>query len=284
MKYREQALAVQAEGCEMLSIVSLPAKDESLRPCAVLIVTGGAQYRTGSHRQFTRMARELATAGYPAMRFDMPGMGDSTGEPIPYEKSAAHIAASVDILVRTTNVEKICLWGLCDGASASLLYMHATHDKRIAGIVLLNPWIRSETSLAKVHVKYYYPKRILRIDFWRKLLSGNIGRKALQELIMSFYLMAKNTTFAQDSAENKMAQGWASLEKPLLLLLSEKDFTAQEFMENMKNNAIWIAAVKKNPATQYIIRGADHTCSSSDSHKEMISKTLEWLNHWNENS
>lgn len=279
MKYREQAVTVQAEGCEMLSIVSLPAEDAHFMQCAVLIVTGGAQYRIGSHRQFTRMARQLATAGYPTMRFDMPGMGDSTGLPVCFEKSAAYIAASVKILISTSGAQKICLWGLCDGASASLLYMHATQDKHIAAMVLLNPWIRTEKSLAQVHVKYYYPRRLLEANFWRKFLSGNIGRKAARELIDSFRQILKIDSAMEESTQNQMAQGWASFNGKILLLLSERDLTAQEFKEYIHRDPVWKVATQKKHAKQYVLKEADHTCSQSIAHYSMVSHTLELIKY-----
>jgi hypothetical protein len=44
----------------------------------------------------------------------------------------------------------------------------------IAGLVLLNPWVRSEVSLAQTHIKHYYGQRLLQGEFWRKLLSGRM--------------------------------------------------------------------------------------------------------------
>lgn len=277
MMYLEKAVTIQAQNCELLGIVSLPVENKVCKRSAVLIVTGGAQYRIGSHRQFTRMARQLASAGYPAMRFDMPGMGDSTGQPLSFEKTGPHIAASIEVLVRTSGAEKLYLWGLCDGASAILIYMNATKDKRIAGLILLNPWIRSETSLARVHVKYYYPRRLMKADFWRKLLSGNIGSKAAKELIESLRKILKTSATTEDSIQNQMAKGWASFEGPVLLLLSERDLTAQEFKEYTKENKLWSEIIKKQPAQQYIIKDADHTCSQTEFHNSMVSQTLAWL-------
>ena len=79
---------------DMLGIVSLPAPDAPQQNTGVVIVVGGAQYRVGSHRQFVQMARLLAAAGYPVLRFDFPGMGDSPGAPVAFEDSAPHIAAA----------------------------------------------------------------------------------------------------------------------------------------------------------------------------------------------
>ena len=55
-------------------------------PRGVLIVTGGPQYRAGSHRQFVLLARFLAARGMAVLRFDYRGMGDSEGAPRDYRR------------------------------------------------------------------------------------------------------------------------------------------------------------------------------------------------------
>ncbi len=173
MKYSEQAIVFPCAGEQLLGIVAQPEQAEST---GVLIIVGGPQYRGGSHRQFLLLSRALATAGYPAMRFDYRGMGDSTGELRNFEAVESDIAAAVDaFMAASPELERIVLWGLCDAASASLLYLHAHKDERLGGLVLLNPWVRSEATLARAHIKHYYVQRLLQPEFWRKLLSGNLG-------------------------------------------------------------------------------------------------------------
>src|SRR5688500_5345431 len=73
----ERVLAFECDGERLLGILSAsqqPAKR------GVLIVVGGPQYRAGSHRQFTLLARHLAEHGVPTLRFDYRGMGDSGGD------------------------------------------------------------------------------------------------------------------------------------------------------------------------------------------------------------
>src|SRR3954463_252798 len=45
----------------------------------ILMVTGGTQTRIGSHRMDERLAKRLAEAGYPCLRYDRSGVGDSEG-------------------------------------------------------------------------------------------------------------------------------------------------------------------------------------------------------------
>src|SRR3546814_1414367 len=67
---------------ELVGILHLPA---AAARRGVLIVVGGPQYRAGSHRQFLLIARRLAEQGYPVLRFDHRGIGDSDGPYLGFE-------------------------------------------------------------------------------------------------------------------------------------------------------------------------------------------------------
>ena len=45
----------------------------------LMMVAGGPQYRIGGHRQLVLWAREISSCGFPVLRFDFSGMGDSYG-------------------------------------------------------------------------------------------------------------------------------------------------------------------------------------------------------------
>ena len=212
------------------------------------------------------------------MRFDMPGQGDSPGEMVPFDQTAAHIAITVEMLVHATGIQNVVLWGLCDGASAALIYLQKTRDSRILGLVLLNPWIRSETSLARTHIKHYYRERIFEISFWRKFFQGKIGFKALHGFFDSLRKMRQPLYSAPASLQHSMAQGWSLHKGAILLLLSENDLTAQEFKEYTEKDSIWRETIQEKPAIQHILKKADHTCSQSEFHDEMVKHTCDFLN------
>ena len=96
----------------------------------IVIVVGGPQYRIGSHRHFVELGRELSNNGVPVMRFDVRGMGDSSGTFPGFEAIDDDIAAAIDVFIREEPyIENVVLWGLCDGASASMFY--APRDRRL---------------------------------------------------------------------------------------------------------------------------------------------------------
>ena len=145
MTWTERAVAFDCAGDKLVGILcgpESPASGATPRHgldapsfLGVVIVVGGPQYRAGSHRQFTLMARALAAAGYPVLRFDYRGMGDSTGLHRDFESLNGDLAAAIETLLQhEPNVQRVALWGLCDGASAALLYLHATRDSRVQAV------------------------------------------------------------------------------------------------------------------------------------------------------
>ena len=252
----------------------------------VLIVVGGPQYRAGSHRQFVMLARALAAAGVPALRFDNRGMGDSTGALRSFEALDDDIAAAIDTLLRLQpQLRRVVLWGLCDGASAALLYLNATGDRRVAGLALLNPWVRSPSTLAKAQVKHYYRERLMQRDFWTKLLRGGVAGQALRDLLGNLKLATRSTraagpggsSSAPEPFQQRMARAWAGFGGPVLLMLSERDATAQEFGEACTSDPAWIQALSRRAPQRVLLPGADHTCSDPRAQQAAEAATLLWL-------
>lgn len=277
MNVQEQAVCIPGPQADMLGIVSMPDPGAKQQHTAVVVVVGGAQYRVGSHRQFVQIARHLASAGYPVLRFDFPGMGDSPGEPMPFEDTSTHIAAAINsIHDHCPGVKQVVLCGLCDGASASLLYVQSTQDQRVAGLALLNPWVRSEASLARAQVKHYYLWRLAEPAFWRKLVSGQVGWRALQDLGNSLRAMRVKKEDSP-SFPDVMAQGWRAFAGPILLLLSERDLVAKEFLDHAQSDARWADLLERPTVTKSTIDRADHTCSSSTASRQTESFVLQWL-------
>lgn len=278
MSMTEHALLIQRPHSTLVGVLSLPVAPAAT---AVLIVVGGPQYRVGSHRQFVLLARRLAAAGYAVLRFDYQGMGDSTGAAVDFLSATQDIAAALDALQqRVPQAQNIVVWGLCDAASAALLYVQQTQDRRITGLCLLNPWVRSETSLARTQVKHYYLQRIMQPAFWSKLLSGKVALGALSGLVRNIRTAfsasapahANNAPFQQ-----RMAQAWKGFSGPILLLLSGNDYTAKEFLEYAAADAAWSGAFQQAQLQRRDLPDADHTFSNAVAQTQVENMTLDWL-------
>lgn len=267
-------------------LVGILAKPEIPADIGVVVVVGGPQYRAGSHRQFVLLSRTLAAAGYAVLRFDYRGMGDSEGQKRDFQAVASDIAAAIFALQQHLTLSKnVILWGLCDGASAALLYLHETRDPRVVGLCLLNPWVRSEVTRARTQVKHYYTQRLMQKEFWNKLLRGGVARTALPGLVRNIRVSlggppgpgAERLAGGQlvSPFQYRMAAAWGSFSGTILLLLSSDDLTAKEFLEYARTDASWKTALNHPRLVCHNVQGADHTFSSPLAHVEMENATLQ---------
>lgn len=279
MSYSEGALTFTCEQATLFGILAAPQKPAST---GVIVIVGGPQYRAGSHRQFVLLSRALATGGYPVLRFDYQGMGDSTGNPRDFSAITIDIKAAIDAMqAKMPGVSRLVLWGLCDGASAALLYCHETKDPRVTGLCLLNPWVRSEASLARAHVKHYYADRLKQKEFWLKLLSGKIAVAAASDLWRNVNLsIRRGTTPAVGHAppfQSRMALAWASFKGSIALVISGHDYTAKEFLEYADTATSWSGLVNQPCVVQIDLPDADHTFSRTADRLRLEALTLNWL-------
>ncbi len=269
----ERPLVFACEGERLLGI--LHAAEGSV---GVIVVVGGPQYRAGSHRHFVEVARALAAAGSPVLRFDMRGMGDSSGPLHEFERVTADIGAAIAALqAHQPQVRRVALWGLCDGASAALLYLHEQRDARVAGLCLLNPWVRSAQSLARTHVKHYYRQRLMEKEFWLKLLRGGVARKALTGLWANLRQAGAAVEANSASFQTRMAHAWRGFSGPTHLVLSGKDHTAREFVDYASTDAAWSGALKRANVQTLDLPDADHTLSTADARLALNAACLRWL-------
>ncbi len=283
-RYQEDGLLFDCAGATLVGVLARPKPPREPQALGVLIVVGGPQYRVGSHRQFVALARSLAVRGHAVLRFDYRGMGDSGGEARDFLSVDADIGAAVGaLLAAAPSVRGVALWGLCDGASAALLYCNHTRDRRVERLVLLNPWVRSPQNLARMQVRHYYRERLRERAFWAKLLSGRVAWGALSDLARTVgtLMRARRPPAGQETLEKpfpaRMAHAWNAFEGGILLLLSENDYTAKEFLELTASEDVWQQALAHPVLTRRDIDGADHTFSEPHHARALERCVADWL-------
>lgn len=271
----EHAVTIACQGDQMLGILHAPTSAQG--DLGVVVVVGGPQYRAGSHRQFVHLARALAEGGYPVLRFDCRGMGDSSGAARSFEQLDDDIRAAIaELQARAPSVRRVVLWGLCDGASAALLYVDASRDPVVQGLALANPWVRSEATLARTHLRHYYWRRLLQGEFWRQRLAGK-GWGAGWRGLLDAWRARRGGVATGDHFSSRMARGWMSFEGSILLLLSGNDLTASEFVEVTRTARAWHGAMARPRLARFDLRNADHTFSSADWRDAVSRATIAWL-------
>lgn len=288
MPIREHALRFECQGEYLYGVLSQPVEDSER---GVLIIVGGSQYRIGSHRQFTLLSRSLAGNGFPVVRFDYRGMGDSQGEPRGFEHTKDDIQAAINhFFYSVPALREVVLFGLCDAACAAVFY--ANNDSRVSALILANPWVRTNEGLARAYLKNYYLQRLLTRDLWRKICSGNFEFRAAahsfasmlrvttQHRINSYYKRSSLPVSSDNNQFSLPERMYAAMEHfpgRVLIILSGNDITAKEFLALTKSSQAWVKLMQSARMKQLQIPDANHTFSRRIWRDQVANCVENWL-------
>jgi exosortase A-associated hydrolase 1 len=288
MNVEERAIVFSSRGEQLLGILHEPLGASTM---GVVIVVGGPQYRAGSHRHFVLLARALASKGLPVMRFDQRGMGDSDGPGSDFNEAGPDIRSAIDqFFHELPSLQAVVLFGLCDGASAALLY--APEDPRVTGLVLLNPWVRSETTIARAYLKHYYLARLFSRGMWQKVLSGGFDFRGS---ILSFVdtirsarrrgrVLGPKSSLEQraGSADDlelaaRLLNAFTKFAGRVVFILSSRDLTAAEFKEVVAGSTRWRELLAADRVDSYEIKDADHALTRREWQSQVIDRVVEFV-------
>jgi uncharacterized protein len=286
----EQPISFTCADADLVGILHRPA-GPARSTGVVIVVGGGPQYRAGGHRQLVLWSRRMAESGYPVLRFDYRGMGDSGGEFPGFDHIDDDIRSAIDRLcTEQPELRDIVLWGECDGASAIMYY--AYRDPRVRGVVLLNPWARTEALRARAVLKHYYLTRLLEPSFWRKLLTLRFNPLTSLQSIVETWRRSRTSVRSTDVASavdlsaplsrelplpDRLLAGWRRFGGRIMLVMSGRDLIAREFDELIQGSQAWAAAIQESALTRHDLADGDHTFSSAAWRDQVIDWALHWL-------
>lgn len=195
----------------------------------LLIVSGGNEIRSGPWASQSLLAARIASAGFPVLRFDRRGVGDSDGPNGGFRTAAADIAAAIAAFrAQVPTLKRVIAYGNCDGASALMLAGGAGCDE----LVLSNPWtieedIAGEASPALPQVvRAHYLRRLTNPRALLRLLGGKVS---LRQLFASLRDAARPAAPPSTLAQELKAR-LAEFSGPVSILLAGRDRTAQAFL------------------------------------------------------
>ena len=237
--------------------------DEATGRTGLLIVTGGNEIRAGAWNGQAIMAARVAANGFPVLRFDRRGVGDSEGANGGFRSSAPDIAAALAAFRRECPmIERIVALGNCDAAAALML----TGGVGLDGLVLTNPWTiddAAEEPPADV-VRDHYRKRLADPAAILRLLTGKVS---LAKLARSLLAALRPAPDVPAGLTAEIASGLSRFTGPVRILVAGRDRTGLVFLS------------KWNKADPRIRTCADATHSFVEPEAQgwLLTQTLEML-------
>jgi len=144
-------------------LAGIVTEPESVRRVAFALVSAGLVPKHGPYRLYAELARRVAENGFRTLRFDLGGIGES----LPCDKSlplrartAQELAAAIDHLCAEHEIEGVVLGGLCSGAEDA--FRCAEHDRRVVGVVMIDPFAYRTRGWAWRHFVHRVARRSLR--------------------------------------------------------------------------------------------------------------------------
>lgn len=280
-------MVFDCDGSELVGVIHLP---EQVRSRGMLsIVAGGPQYRGGVGRLQVQMARQLAAAGVPVMRFDYRGLGDGEGAFRGFQDVQADLrAALATFREHVPDVREFVLWGGCDAAAAIMINAHKLPG--VTGIITGNPWVHTDETGDAVIVKHHYRKRMKDADFWLKVLRleynplpamATLTRSAMRRMRPRPQVTRDASTRLDDPSQPfvpRMLVGLSRFKGDMLLLMSGRSLVSKEFDELVASQPDWQAALRaKNSFARHDMPDSDQTYSSIASRREVIEVTRRWM-------
>lgn len=174
--------AVTFSGGRLAAILAEPAS-ASGNP-GIVLLNSGADHHVGPHRMYAPLAREWAELGFPVLRLDLTGIGDSysshdlpTDDPYPPE-AVSDIHDAISFMLENTGCRSVILAGMCSGA------YHAIYgaNKAVSGIIAVNPPLFHHAGDPIVPDPYYnnhaestrVARALLNPEKWRRLFNGSV--------------------------------------------------------------------------------------------------------------
>jgi pimeloyl-ACP methyl ester carboxylesterase len=269
---------------ERIPTAGVPAESQAAPP-AVLLLNAGILHRIGPNRTYVKIARSLAGLGYPVLRFDFSGIGDSPprDDTLPFEQAALdEVQQAITTLHTLAGSDRFVLIGLCSGAQISL--QAALADRRVVGAVLINATMHLHdrhdeelsAALRNRALLHHYRRLILASSFGPKTLlktlTGNLNWPLLAQAARGF--RARNPLRSRQAGPTPRDYALAQLQTlsargvRVLHIYSEGDEGLDYFRLVLGKEAA--------AQTVELIRGANHTFTPRWSQERLVQVICDW--------
>ncbi|MBN1348679.1 alpha/beta hydrolase [candidate division KSB1 bacterium] len=305
----EIPVTFKSEENQLYGMVHIPEPGKQPKKAGVIFLPSGVKYRVGPHRLYVKLARQLQAQGYPCLRVDTHGIGDSEGElergaitnvwsQIETGRFVDDTLAAIAFFCREYELDEVVLSGLCGGANTSLLA--ATGDRRVSHLILLglstlvsqpletfsdqlNPGIATV-------IFSMYLKKIFNLKYWFRLLTFQSDYRLLFKSISMSLLKRKNTKSEADKnltreTDNRFNKAlvdsihqFMTSKKNILFIMSEHDPALWNFTHLIQKPYLESDSRVDRDYEVAVISSANHMLFLPEWQAACSDKMTSWLN------
>lgn len=300
-----EPVSFQIGGDRLYGMLHNPPPGVVRRNTGIVILNPGPTDRNGPHRLYLKMASWFSGEGYPVLRFDARGVGESEGEWLGAVEGAPirevftkiqegawvpDTEGAIEFLMDRAGVRDVVLGGLCGGAITALL-AGAEHPN-VTGLILIGNPVTLASNTAEVQDlpesvlardARQYVTKLFRPASWLRLVTLKTDFRTFWAVIRSRLRPRKgergdNVTGTSRSKLNpRFLRGFTSAirgHKKLLCVYSENDYLWHEFHEYVS------PSLDNGSARQFelvIIPKANHNLTEVEWQAQLRERLLSWI-------
>ncbi|MEP7154363.1 MAG: alpha/beta fold hydrolase [Betaproteobacteria bacterium] len=188
---------------DLFGVLTRPVQPIAVLP-VIVFFNAGCVHHVGPNRLYVQLARDLATRGFPSLRFDLGGIGDSISmreepENHPYpafagDNARTALAYLLELreLRENFSFDRFILIGLCSGAHTAFHAAVELTSMPISEVVLINPltyhWVggMSLETTRRFSDMSHYKGSMRNPASWLKLLRGQADWGKIANVVKSY--------------------------------------------------------------------------------------------------
>lgn len=198
---------------------------------AVILIHGWGTCRLGPQRYFILFSEQLSKRGYTVFRFDLPGRGESEGNPqtVTLDGMTDSVVDCISYVKNNfPDVGVIGLCGICSGGNTAII-TSLKHD--VDFLILWSTFsFRTDKTLSVKtkrtgHFFGVYFRKLFSMSTWKKMISGTINARMIWKVLFGHYKRPQLNP--KDSSIDVMGL-WKQYKHRVLFVYGEKDPEAEK--------------------------------------------------------
>lgn len=305
MAKREAVTFENRDGLRLFGILHRPNVSVE-KKVGIIFLSPGVKSRVGPHCLYNKMTNSLLEHGYPVLRFDFYGLGDSEGElpehllmdlydSVQRGRYRDDAQCAIEWMHERLGLNRFVLAGLCGGALTGLLA--ATEDRRVEGLLALAMPVAFDARPAEASqfitsgqlndMGAVYLRKLLNPSAWMRLVTFKTDYRMLFKAVTR-RLTGKVPRSVGDRSPSNGQQSninpyfveaffdFVEQGGKLLLVFGGSDRLAWEFEEKFAQpNAASLERFSDYEV--HTIPKANHILSDTECRKEMLGLSNAWL-------